>query len=342
MRGPTPHSRGDEGRPVLTDPSPLPTAGERADLTVIEAALGEISHRTVGVASIGVFGGVPHLTSSDLVIYTGHPLLDLRNGKVRTVWVTTNDPNHRLRPWDLQRDDRNLVHPRTFDLPRLGTKTLPEGIEAFYRPDSSISVFQDGEGHWWTGTLNYNHRGGGRVGFRPYVFEDPSAGQHLDQRLKLGYVYPWVDYLGPKPLWSETWRQDNPVHIELTFCTREVAKAINDTGMWHYYHPEGKARSDPERAKREALKIKAEMVEINEMREELKALRSEVAKVRESETRTLNEATQIRNDHSALKKEHQELQAAHEALKTEMATIRRQASTRYQSFDPLWGNDPAK
>jgi len=249
--------------------------------------------------------GVVFVTASDMQVYASFPMLNLLTGEMDELWLLKEQ-------YENYRNNREAKkpHSRFFELHTIGLPTHEEyraaqapHVEGYVHPSSSHSVIQDKGGHWWSGTLF------DRVTCRHY-FEDSTLEDGVYHPPELKFVYPWLQYLGADDdeMWLPKWHSRQGEKERLFLCSREVAKAIGEMGVWGIYCPQGAARTDVDLAKSEASVVRAAMVD--GMEDRLKALEEKSAnsesrlttaikdkeKAEEAAGKTLDELTQLQKE----------------------------------------------
>lgn len=193
--------------------------------------------------------GVTYITSTNLKVYISFPILDLHTGETDELWLDRKQHDHyRVPPHRHEKP-----HPRMWGLPVIGLPRVPDRglktrIEAFVGSALSMTIVQDGGGHWWV------------TSDRPTVVAHVTVVEGCSE---LHFTTPWVQHIGPdnKEMWFEREHFSSSNSAErVALCTRKVYHAITETGMVGHYFPMGKARKDPELATQQALTLKTKVI----------------------------------------------------------------------------------
>ncbi len=312
--------------------------GDKLEAWVLQPNGFEIRHRTLTVFSVGVVGGREHITGSDFVVYTRYPLLNLFSGEETFLYRPAPIPKEgeyppRFDGWEIARSDRHRApHPRTFKLAAEGLMPGQDSskIEGYIHPGYVTSVFKDKGGHLWSGDPTRNS-------IRMYTEHPAEGGYGVEPQIR--FIMPYIDYLaedGEEVWWTECYRRDEAdIKKRLTLCDHAVCKAIEESGLWGYYFPEGKARTDVDLAKAELQAVADSQCDYDTQKARIAKLTEELGESRKDAEEIAEKSREHQRNAGELKEANDELQAENARLTAENEAFRKRMN-RPRGFDPLW------
>lgn len=190
--------------------------------------------------SVCVVKDVEYITTTQFRTYVRAPMMNLYTGKWGVCWLEQcpTEPNRFT-------VDRVLLP--TPDIMGVFQDTLPKTsyrrdkdhspVEGYLSPGNTCGIAKDRKGRYWQTCSD---------SVNAFTFRVPNTNRNFVLHPPISEL----EYRGDE-MWFVEHNNRHKTESRITACTYEVRLVIEESGLWDYYNPKGKAQTDPEIARQE-------------------------------------------------------------------------------------------